>query len=99
MISNTAYPLVRAMLAGVYNNSFLATHPNHTDLTAEHVTLEWVGTTTYFPCVEADLTAAELVLGAQPHMVAEFANESDDSLLPPPLVLAANAYMEHLGMV
>lgn len=63
MIHNNSFPLVRTMLAHVYNNSFLASHAGHKDLGPEHITLEWVGSTKEFPCTEQSMSAAELLLG------------------------------------
>lgn len=97
MIHNNSFPLVRTMLAHVYNNSFMCTAPGHRDLGPEHITLEWVDSTTNFPCTEQSMFAAELFLGEQPGWAERMATLPDQDV-PPELLLVAQAYCEHLGL-
>lgn len=98
MVANNAFPLVRAALADVYNNSFLASHAKHRDLLPSEVTFEWVGTTTFYPCTEQSLAAAEQLLGAQPQWAGVFNTTTPDSQIPEELKLPAYAYLESLGL-
>ena len=99
MISKCAFPLVRAMLAEVYNGTIFCTRTDHVPLVADDVNFDYVGTTFHYPCTEQDLVAAEVILGQQPDMVKGFAQVEDDSTAPAPLVLAANAFCESVGLV
>lgn len=97
MISNCAFPLVRAVMAQGYNQSFLAS-AGHL-IGPEQVTFEWVGTTTDYPCTEQDLATAEVFIGANPQYATLF-NDHDlgGAGVPAQLGTPVYAYLESLGL-
>ena len=87
------FPLVRHMLAAVYNNSFMCTAPNHRDLTWEEVVF-------HDSQSEGQLVIAEKILCGHPAFINLMSSgEVEDQHLPAVLVAVVNTYAHSLGIL
>lgn len=101
MSSGKPFPLVSAMLAQVYNNSFLGTHPRHEDLTEVNV-MQFLGVAfhqKHYPIGMALVVLAENLLVQRPELAEELWDGRPSGMADPILEQVANSYCESIGLI